>query len=70
MKRILFAVGLLLAVVALLAGCGEDGSTGIPEIDSSPWGHKRAGHDLATKQQEYPRNFVCSTGSLHTPHLY
>lgn len=34
MKRILFAVGLLLAVVALLAGCGEDGSTGIPEIDS------------------------------------
>ena len=36
----------------------------------SPWGHKRAGHDLATKQQECPSDFVCSTGSLHMPHLY
>ena len=34
MKRILLVAALLLATVAILAACGEDGSTGIPELDS------------------------------------
>ena len=34
-------------------------------VGYNPWGHKRAGHDLATKQQQNTKNFKATIIDKH-----
>ena len=52
-RKIIFIVVLLLAILALFAACGENGSTGIPEIDSLI-SDKLSTEDKSTSEPETP----------------